>query len=256
MTTETNPNPEGENKDEQGTGGTAGAGAAGGAPGTAGDDPKAAAAAAKIEADRKLAEEEAARDAEVDRRATAKAQKLAEKLANEKIAARELDAKQKADREKLDATEKAKLETKDAETKLAATEAKLKAAEIKAEVATALTVQKLAPANAKAFGFIQDAVKAEMDAGAESIEKALANVRNSDAFLFAQPEAAPAGAAGKPKPANNAGAPGGPGERPAGDQTGAGKREYQTKPPGEIDPNNLAELNRSVQERWGFTLSN
>ena len=226
-------------------------------PGADQQDPK----AAKVEAERlaaeaKQTEADADREAEIEKRAAAKAQKLAAKLTADAIAAKDVETRTKAEREKMDAVQKAQLEAKESADKLAAAEARIAAAELKGAISDQLVSKDMRPANAAAIGYIQAAVSRELEAGAEDVEKALARVHKAEPFLFAQPQqAAPGQSTAAPK-TNTEGKAAGGTERPAAEQGTSGARQYQTKPPGELDATNLSELNRAVQERYGFTLAN
>ncbi|MFA9272467.1 MAG: hypothetical protein ACEQSX_17265 [Baekduiaceae bacterium] len=209
------------------------------------------AAADKLAAD--AATKDAEREAEVDRRAAAKAEKLAGKKADEIVAAREAAAKTKAEREKLDALEAAKLEKADLQTELDKLRADAKASATKAELAQAMVVGDFKPANPAAMGYIAAAYQRNLDAGMDA-DKALAAVRKDEAFLFAQP-AAPATQQTQTQAAkaNTGGTAAGGTEReaPAGDPK---TRQYSTKPPSEIDPKDTAALQASILERHGFRL--
>lgn len=212
-------------------------------PDKAAADKLAADAAAKEAADKAEAE----RDAEVEKRAAARATKLAEKLANEKIAARDAEAKTKADREKMDVLEAAKLDKADLQAKYDKLTADHAAANLRAELAQTMVAKDYKPANESAMSYIAAAVQKHVDAGLDTAA-ALAAVRKDESFLFAQPQAP----AEQPrKVIDTAGKPGGASEREV-QEDGPKGRQYTTKNPGEIDPRNTAELNAAIKERHGF----
>jgi hypothetical protein len=212
---------------------------------------KLAADATKLAADKLAADEadaEAAREAELDKRAQKKAEKLAEKLASERIAARDAEAQKKADREKLDVLEAAKLDKADLQAKLDKMTADAAAANLRAELATTMVAKGVKPASESAMSYISAAVAREVAGGLDT-EKALAAVAKSEAFLFAQPQAP-----GQPaKVVDTSGKAGGGSEREVQQETPK-TRQYQTKNPGDIDPADTAGLNASIRERHGISL--
>ena len=212
-------------------------------PDKAAADKLAADAAAKEAADKADAE----REAEVEKRAAARATKLAEKLANERIAARDAEAKTKADREKMDVLEAAKLDKADLQAKYDKLTADHAAANLRAELAQTMVAKDYKPANESAMSYIAAAVAKHVDAGLDTAA-ALAAVRKDEAFLFAQPQTQVQQP--EKKVIDTAGKAGGASEREV--QEADKGRQYTTKSPGEIDPRNTAELNAAIKERHGF----